>query len=88
MATKNNLMDWVVEALVKLGGSAPLVEVCKQVWGDLARSGDLFYTWQYDIRWAAQSLRDSGVLEPSPGRGSTRPWRLREGVRSAGPRDD
>ena len=27
-------------------------------------SGDLFYTWRYDIRWAAQTLRDSGVLKP------------------------
>ncbi|SDW39046.1 hypothetical protein SAMN05444006_10397 [Allgaiera indica] len=25
-------------------------------------SGDLFYTWQYDMRWAAQNLRGAGKL--------------------------
>jgi hypothetical protein len=27
-------------------------------------SGDFFFTWQYDIRWAAQTLRDKGALKP------------------------
>ena len=60
VATKPDLMDWVVEALRHLGGRAGVVQVSKQVWNthaaDLAASEDLFYTWQYDIRWAARSF--------------------------------
>ena len=34
---------------------------------DLRASGDLFFTWQYDIRWAAQRLRDQRVFVPNAG---------------------
>jgi hypothetical protein len=78
MATKHDLEKWVVDALTRLDGSAGLVEVCKEIWNahehDLRRSGDLFYTWQYDVRWAAQNLRDRGLLKPAsrpPG-----PWEV------------
>lgn len=68
MATKEDLTTWVLEALKALGGSAHHVEVAKHVWrsheNELRASGDLFYTWQYDLRWAAQRLRDSGDLKP------------------------
>lgn len=61
MATKHDLQDWVQDALRELGGSAPLVDVAKTIWkkreSDLRASGDLFYTWQYDMRWAANRLR-------------------------------
>jgi len=73
MANKHDLMDWCIEALQHLGGSAHHVDVAKQVWQmhehDLRQSGDLFYTWQYDLRWAAQRLRDRGVLERVTGGG-------------------
>jgi hypothetical protein len=53
------------------------VQVSREVWrqheSDLRNSGDLFYTWQYDIRWAAQRLRNDGVLAKAP-RGSNLPW--------------
>lgn len=29
---------------------------------ELRRSGDLLYTWQYDIRWAATELRKTGFM--------------------------
>jgi hypothetical protein len=29
---------------------------------ELRRSGDLFFTWQYDIRWTATQLRKEGVM--------------------------
>jgi len=64
MATKHDLEDWVYEALKNLGGRGRLIEVAKQIWknhqSDLSSSGDLFYTWQYDMRWAANRLRRSG----------------------------
>ena len=44
-----------------MGDRTNIVDVCKYVWQqhqqELLDSGDLFYTWQYDIRWAATELR-------------------------------
>ena len=60
------LQEWVVDALRDLGGSGRIVDVLKTVWKhhqrEIEGSGDMFYTWQYDIRWAAMSLRKSGRL--------------------------
>lgn len=80
MATKDDLIDWVVDALRALGGSAHYVRVTEAVWNnhesELRASGDLFYTWQYDLRWAAQKLRNAGTLAPIQGRGDG-VWRLK-----------
>jgi len=79
VADKAVLQDWVVEALRELGGSGSVLQVSEVVWRrhelDLRASGALFYTWQYDIRWAAQKLRDSGVLKAMD-EGRAGPWRL------------
>ena len=60
------LEDWVVEALSEHRGSATIVDVCRSVWGrheqELRALGDPFFTWQYDIRWAAHRLRLKKVL--------------------------
>ena len=65
---KDLLQDWVLEALRASGGKGRILEVCKHIWrhheAELRASGDLFYTWQYDVSWAAQKLRDSGKLQP------------------------
>jgi hypothetical protein len=67
MINKLTLEDWVREALKKLDGSAPLIQVAKQIWSahevELRSAGDLFYTWQYDMRWAAERLRKQGVMK-------------------------
>ncbi len=78
--TKDDLCEFVVKALRSKGGNARIVDICKYIWehheNDLRRSGDLFYTWQYDIRWAGQKLRDQGVLAPANNsRGA--PWELK-----------
>jgi hypothetical protein len=69
LATRYDLEEWVVEALHALGGSATVVDVSRRVWQrhehDLRASGALFYTWQYDIRWAAHRLRRRRVLLPA-----------------------
>ncbi len=61
LLTRYDLADILYKSLKALGGSATIVEVCKYVWNNfeaqLQSSGDLFYTWQYDIRWAATTLR-------------------------------
>jgi hypothetical protein len=66
MATKSDLVDWVVEALKAAGGSASLLFVAKHIWDNheaqLKRSGKLFYSWQYDMRWAATELRRRKVM--------------------------
>lgn len=69
MARRKDLRNWVIEALKAHNGSASLVQVCKYVWekyeNELRRSGDLFFTWQYDIRWAATYLRKEGIMPPT-----------------------
>lgn len=78
MATNDDLKAWVLEALEELGGEGTVVEVAAVVWRrhepDLRLAGDRFYTWQYDLRWAAQELRDAGQLRPAGNRRS--PWAL------------
>ena len=71
MPTKHDLRDWVEDALKSLGGRGTVVDVARVIWRDheaeLRASGDLFYTWQYDMRWAAQTLRDTGRAKPTRG---------------------
>jgi len=67
MATKRDLQDWVRDALQEQAGRATLVEVAKRIWAqhqtELEGSGDLLYTWQYDMRWAANKLRRRGIMK-------------------------
>ncbi len=66
MATKHDSQDWIVEVLEAKGGGASILEICKYIWeryeDELRRSGDLFFTWQYDVRWAATRLREAGII--------------------------
>jgi hypothetical protein len=65
--SKADLPALVSEALEALRGRGSLVAVSRQIWEaheqDLRASGNLFYTWQYDIRWAANRLRRSGIMK-------------------------
>jgi hypothetical protein len=67
MASKDDLVDWLHEALVTSGGRGRIADLCKLVWDrheeDLRASGELFYTWQFDIRWAAYELRTARKLK-------------------------
>lgn len=83
MATRADLVMWLQEALRAHGGRATIVEVCRYVWERyetiLRDSGDLFYTRQYDIRWAATSLRRRGIMRAaSQSRNGT--WELVDGA--------
>ncbi len=66
MADKSDLKTWVVDALEATGGTSTIVEVARHIWDhheqELRRSGDLFFTWQYDMRWAATALRKEGKM--------------------------
>lgn len=72
VATKQDLQEWVLEAIEAKGGSAEPIEVARQIWQrhehDLRQSSDLFYPWQYEMRWAAQRLRDAGRLAAKEGK--------------------
>lgn len=67
MATKHDLEEWIVAALKSLGGAGNIPAICKHIWdhheSELRASGDLFYTWGYEVRWAGQRLQDRNVLE-------------------------
>lgn len=55
------------EIIKELGGRALMIDVFKSFWdkyhSELLSSGDLFYTWNYDIRWAATNLRRNGLMK-------------------------
>lgn len=69
MAKRSDLQEWILEALIALGGKALISDVAEVIWNkhksELERSGKLFFTWQYDMRWAAMKLRKSGKLAAS-----------------------
>ncbi|MHC3914565.1 hypothetical protein ACI0FN_00525 [Alcaligenes nematophilus] len=80
MVTRELMRAWVVLALqANEEKKAFPKDVAKYIWenykNELMRSGDMLYTWQYDVRWAAQDLRNSGVLKPVNGRRDL-PWEL------------
>ena len=68
MVTRDSMTIWVLEALEAQGGKGWPREVAKYIWDhyekELRDSGDMLYTWQYDVRWAAQYLRNEGKLKP------------------------
>ena len=80
MNTRDVLKDWVKDALRRNSGELNLIGVAKDIWAhhekDLRSSGDLFFSWQYDMRWAATALRKSGEIEAATDRGI---WKLTNG---------
>lgn len=79
LVTRESMKQWIIVCLQERGGKAWPREVSKYVWDsyevELRNSGDMLYMWQYEIRWAAQKLRDEGVLKPVNGRRDL-PWEL------------
>lgn len=77
MITKADLKDWIVEALRSLGGSGRIWEMCAHIWKhhekELQAAGPLFYTWQYDMRWAGEKLKLEGKLSKA---GKNHTWFL------------
>ena len=67
MASRSDLQDWVIQAIKFHGGKASIVQAAKHIWqhheDELRSSGDLFYTWQYDMRWACTRLRERKIVQ-------------------------
>lgn len=64
---KYDLPTILYSSLKEMGGQAKIVDVSKFIWEkyekELHDSGDIFYTWQYDVRWAATELRKTGKMK-------------------------
>lgn len=69
MSDKYDLRDWLIEALKHNNNKGTIIDVCKFIWKkyekELRASGNLFFTWQYDVRWAATELRKTGKMKPA-----------------------
>jgi len=74
--SRDDFVDLLPKILADLGKRATVVQVCKYIWQryeqELRNSDDFFYTWQYDVRWAADTLRKRGVIKLS----RNRTWEL------------
>tara|TARA_B100001964_G_C13830327_1_gene421312 strand:+ start:323 stop:589 length:267 start_codon:yes stop_codon:yes gene_type:complete len=64
---KKDMICILVDALEFLQGKGTIVQVSKVIWEnynkELKSSGDIFYTWQYDMRWARHKLQKEGKLD-------------------------
>ncbi len=74
MKNSEYLEIWIMEALADLGGEAAVPRIAEHIWThheeELRNSGDLFFTWQYAMRWAGQRLQKAGKLKKE-----NRKWR-------------
>ena len=63
---KQDMALLVSDALESRGGEGTIVEVATLIWenykDELEASGEIFYTWQYDMRWARHRLSEKGKL--------------------------
>jgi hypothetical protein len=75
--TNDKIKLWVLDALKACGGSARVPEIAQHIWdnheAELRSSGDIFYTWQYAMRWAGQVLQKEGRLSKNR---EGRTWQL------------
>lgn len=64
---RTDLIDALHKVLIRLNGHGSIVQICKEFWrmysGQISVKNRLFYTWQYDIRWAATKLRKQGIMQ-------------------------
>jgi len=64
---KKELPNIIHKLLIDSGKPLSIMDISKLIWKqyklNLLVSGDLFYTWQYDFRWAATELRKRGIMK-------------------------
>jgi len=79
MADREDLLDWTVQALKALGGKGKIAKIAEYIWNhhekELRESGDLFFTWQYEMRWAGTRLVQKRKLTKT-GDGKRGVWQL------------
>jgi hypothetical protein len=66
MTIRSDLEDWIISAINFHGGKASVTAISKYVWENyepqIKAYGNALYTWQYDLRWAGEKLKDKGKL--------------------------
>lgn len=66
---RNDLPDFLYKIIDELGGKASMMSIFRKFWEkhgkELSSADDMFYTWNYDIRWAATQLRSQGRMKPA-----------------------
>ena len=66
---RNDLPDLLYKTIQSLGGKASMMDIFREFWklyaSKLDPAEDMFYTWNYDIRWAATELRKNGRMKPA-----------------------
>jgi hypothetical protein len=71
--TREDLKPIILTALGSAGKKEKIAKIAKFVWDnyetDLKASGDFFYTWQYELRWAGDQLVKEGLLDKTSHRG-------------------
>lgn len=71
--SRHKLVPWVSQALVKLGGSAPIMQIAREIWeahsDEITADDNLFYQWHYDMRWAGEILSKAGKIDRNSTRG-------------------
>ncbi len=65
---RKDLPDLLYKTISSLGKKAPMTIVFREFWKlyacNLDSSENMFYTWNYDLRWAATELRKKGKMKP------------------------
>ena len=79
MPSKDDLKWWIVDALKAYGGKAFIIDVAEHIWTnhskELETNRNLFFRWQYVMRWAALELRKDKIMTNNKPQD---PWELTE----------
>ena len=71
-----NFESWILEALQNSEDDGSIVGVAKHIWthheAELRGSEDVFFTWQYRMRWAGHKLVKLGKMKIEKVRGKSR----------------
>jgi antitoxin component of MazEF toxin-antitoxin module len=75
MLGREDLKPWIVESLRASGNRGTVVQIAKHIWdnhkGELEAAGDMFFKWQYEMRWAGNQLVKERVITKSSSDGWT-----------------
>jgi len=68
MNIRVEIQPWIIRALSDCGGHATITAVAKHIWEhhekELRSNEDIFFNWQYEMRWAAGALRKRHKIAP------------------------
>ena len=66
IVSKDDLPRLLENVLKEMNGNGYILDISKKFWikykDNITPDNNLFYTWQYDIRWAATELRKNNIM--------------------------